>query len=761
MPYQHTRTLLLWIWGVLCVGMGGGGLVRAQGTMASERPGVVSFRNEVMAVLSKGGCASGPCHGNRSGKGGFRLSLRGEDPDADYETLLSDVAGRRLDHQNPAQSLLLLKPLGDVPHEGRVRFDRDSLEYAVLKQWIESGAMSDLETAPRVTRLHVEPADVVLSLPDDRVHVRVLARFSDGKERDVTRLAVFEPVSPIVLARADGELRFTQPGETTVLVRYLDKQAAVPVIQLPIRDRVWSWQMPAPANIVDEAVFAKLKKLRLVPAPRCSDAEYIRRLTLDLCGTVPSAAEAREFVRDTNPEKRAVLVDRWLKRPEFAEYWALKWADLFRVEERALDRKGLQLFHTWLVQQMADNTPLDVFARSILTARGSTYAVPAANWFRAHRTPVERSEAVAQVFLGTRLQCAQCHNHPYEHWTQNDYHDWTAAFARVDYRVLENRRRDDNDSHEFIGEQAVFVSSTGEHRHPKSGKACTPRLLGAGQGIDTDAADPLAPLAEWLTQPENPLFARVQANRIWYHLMGRGLVDPVDDFRSTNPASHPELLEALTRELVSSQFDVRHLIRRITASRTYQASWQPVPGQPEDPLNYSHTFVRRLTAEQVLDAASLAAGVPLEMGGRLDGLRAAQLAGPSAGNRRGRSGTEDRSLDQFLRAFGKPTRQLTTECERTCEPTMTQAFQFLSGPVVQEFVSSKRNRLDALLASGATPEAVVDELYWATLTRAPSAPEARAFASALTSASGAEARRAVAEDLLWGLLNAKEFVLRR
>ncbi len=723
----------------------------------------VSFRNDVMAVLSKGGCASGPCHGNRQGKGGFRISLRGEDPSEDYQTLIQDLAGRRLDRQSPEDSLLLLKPTGLVPHEGRVRFEPNSLEYGILERWIREGARSDVATAPRLTALAVEPREPVLHAPVESFQLRVLAQFEDGTSQDVTRLAVYEPVAPIVDVTVGGRATFRQEGETTILVRYLDRQEAVRAAHVPSRDRVWSWQLPTPANAVDALIYEKLKRLRLEPSARCSDEEFLRRVFLDLCGILPTANEARGFVADSTPDKRTRVVEALLDRPEFAEYWALKWADLFRLEERALDKKGVQLFHEWLVQQVVDNTPLDVFARSVLTARGSTYAVPAANWFRSHRTAVERSEAVAQVFLGARLQCAQCHNHPYERWTQNDYHDWTAAFAKVDYKVIENLRRDDNDKHEFVGEQLIHVVSKAEHKHPRSGKVCSPRLLGQGEALNDSMGDPLLPLADWLVRPENPLFARAQANRIWYHLMGRGLVDPIDDFRSTNPASHPELLETLAQELIAARFDIRHLIRRITASRSYQASSVPRAGQPEDPLNYSHAIVRRLTAEQILDSASQAAGVPLDFVGRPVGTRSAQLPSAESERRRGRKdrGNSGADLDIFLKAFGKPPRQLTTECERNGEPAMNQVFQLISGPTLQEFVSIEDNRLKTLLASGKPLENLLDELYWSVLTRPPSEFERQTLLTYLQVATDGSARRAAMEDILWGLLNSKEFVLRR
>ncbi|HRI15981.1 MAG TPA: DUF1549 and DUF1553 domain-containing protein [Verrucomicrobiota bacterium] len=764
----HSRwTTLLALWWLV-----GPSLVGAAPVKEPEPP--VSFRRDVMAILAKSGCASGACHGNRAGKGGFKLSLRGEDPDADFVTLTTGLSGRRLNFSDPDQSLLLLKPTTEVTHEGGARFAKDSPEYRVLQRWIAARAPDD-QDRPKLNRLAVSPSEQFIYAPKDKLQVKVTATFADGEQRDVTALAVYE-ASNVGVAKVspNGLVTRQQPGESTIMVRYLDQQAPVSVAFVPRHPEFRSRGFPKSTNAVDAAVFAKLKQLRLNPADLCSDNDYVRRAYLDLLGILPTADEARTFVADRAKDKRATLVELLLARPEFSEFWALKWADLLRLDERTLDEKGARLFYEWLRSSLSAGKPLDQLARELIATRGSTYASPAANYYRNLRTPVERAEAVAQVWLGTRLQCAQCHNHPYERWTQNNYHDWTAVFARVDYQVLENRRRDDNDSHEFKGEQVVFVKNSGEHKHPRTGKPAVPHFLGvrepvgeqitmAALGIPespinwpTNAisgSTELDALAVWLTSPQHPLFARVQANRIWFHLMGRGLVDPIDDFRLTNPPSHPALLDALTAELVRSGFDLRSVIRLVMNSRVYQASSVPAKGSEEDSINYSHTVVRRLTAEQLLDAQSQASGVPLEFSGFPVGIRAGQMPLLKPGGRRGRD-----PLDQFLVTFGKPQRQVPSECERATEPAMTQAFAFISGPTLQEFIGDKDNRLTALLASGMSAREMLDELYWSSLTRAPSPVEASRLIPLIESAPD---RRAVLEDILWSLLNAKEFVLRR
>ena len=727
------------------------GLVRA--TLASKPVAPVSFRNEVQAVLAKGGCSSGACHGNKNGKGGFKLSLRGEDAVADHAMLTATLGARRLDLVEPEQSLLLLKPTSAVPHEGRHRFATGSPEYEILRRWIAGGARDDGTNAPALVKLEVSPREKILYPPINRVQVRTTAWFADGTRRDVTALAVYEAANTLVDISPAGLITAKGPGETTVLARFLGQQTPVTLAFVP-KNPAFKQARPPEQNFVDRQIFAKLRTLRLNPSAVCADEVFLRRAYLDLLGLLPTAVEARAFVADASRDKRARLVDQLLARPEFDDFWTLKWADLLRADERPLDTKGVRAIHDWIRSSLATHKPLDQFARELIAARGSTYTEPAANYWRAQRTPVERAEGVAQVWLGTRLQCAQCHNHPYERWTQDDYHDWTGVFARVDYKIIENKRRDTNDSHEFIGEQIVLMEKTNSWTNPRTSQAAHPRLLGEGRALGVDE-DYLTALASWLTKPENPLFARAQANRIWFHLMGRGLVDPVDDFRATNPASHPALLAALAAELVNSKFDLRQLIRVIMNSRAYQLASEPARGSEEDLANYSHNIVRRLTAEQLLDCQSEATGALLEFEGYPAGTRVAQLPGvrvdPGPRKRLG-------ELDRYLRTFGRPPRQLPTECERSSEPAMSQAFQLISGPTVQQLLIDPENRLKSLLKSGRSHREIIDELWWAALTRAPNAVEQTRVLALLDAAPDP---RAVLEDVMWSLLNAKEFVLRR
>jgi len=735
------------------------GLALAVALAASAPAQEVSFRRDVMAVLSKAGCNLGTCHGNKNGKGGFLLTLRGQDPDADFKTLTRDQFGRRVNLLEPDASLVLLKATQQVAHEGGVRFKRDSEEYALLRRWLAAGQPDDAADLPKLARVEVTPTEQILFEPAASVRLSVTAVFADGQRRDVTALAVYEPSAPLVKVTRDGLVERVQPGEVTVLARYLHQQAPVRLAFLPARPG-FKWSGPAPANAIDEHLFAKLKAHRLNPSPLCADEVFLRRAHLDLLGLPPTVDEAKAFLADRRRDKRERLVEQLLDRPEFADFWAVKWGDLLRNEELTLDRKGVQNFHHWIRQSLAENKPLDQFARELIAARGSTYANPAANYYRANRDPVRRAEMTAQLFLGTRLQCAQCHNHPFDRWTQDDYHDWTALFSRVDYKVIANVRRIGSDRHEWNGEQIVHDMAKASVPNPRTGKPANPRFLGAPSQLETQNSkletDQLDALAAWLTSPQNELFVKAQVNRVWFHLMGRGLVEPLDDFRATNPASHPALLDALARDFVKHKFDLRWLIRLITQSRAWQLASEPTAGNRDDEVNYSHALLRRLTAEQLLDAQSQAAGVSLRLAGHPVGTRAAQL--PGAKVARVLKATPQ---DKFLELFGKPLRLFPSESERCNEPTVLQAFQMLSGPAVHELIADPDNRLARLLASGQPDAALVTELYWAALTRPPSPTELRAALADLASGREPAARRAALEDLLWALLNAKEFFLRR
>lgn len=718
-----------------------------------------SFSRDVMAVLSKAGCNMGTCHGNQNGKGGFKLSLRGENPAADFVTLTHEQVGRRVNPFEAASSLLLLKPTMSVPHEGGKRFDDDSPEYDLLRRWITAGMPAASRDEPALQSLEVTPLEQFVVEPADSVQLQAIAKFTDGSTRDVIRLACFEPSQPTVNISVNGLVRRERFGEVTVTVRYLDRQVPVRLAFLPARPGFVA-KVPPATNFIDEAIFAKLGQLRMNPSDVCDDATFVRRAFLDLLGVVPSATEARDFARDQRLDKRQRLIDELLTRPEFADFWAIKWADLLRVEEKTLDRKGVATFHAWIRDSIATNKPLDVFVRELIAARGSTYEHPPSNFYRAMRDPITRAETVAQVFLGTRLQCAKCHNHPFDRWTQTDYYGWANQFSQIKYEVLENNRRDKNDSHEFDGEQLVLIGEGKEVEHPGTGKPVKPRMLaekaeGRKQKAESDSStDRLLSVADWLTGPNNRRFAEAQVNRIWFHLFGRGIVDPIDDFRATNPPSNPALLTALTDDFVAHRFDVQHLIRTIMNSRTYQLSSGPSETNRDDESNFSHAMIRRLSAEQLADSFRQVLGANLEFNGYPAHTRAAQLAGVRAFRRR-ESGPS--SGDALLTMFGKPPRLQACECERADDPTLSQTFQLVSGPILNELLARSDNRLRDWLESKADADTLIDDAFWTILNRAPLPTELAAVKKHLASSDN---RRANLEDVVWSLLSSPEFILR-
>lgn len=702
----------------------------------------VSFRNDVMAVLSRAGCNLGTCHGNFNGKNGFRLSLRGENPDFDLDSMVRDTQGRRTCVFDPERSLILQKPTGQTPHEGGIRFRKNSVEYSLLERWIRAGAKPDADTTPRLTKLDVFPRERVLLHGAAEQQLVTRAAFSDGSVRDVTHMTVFEPTVETVHVSAGGLVRADKPCEVTVVARYLDRRVPVRLAFVPDRPD-FRWPAVAAHNVIDRHVFARLKALHVEPSDLADDAMFLRRAYLDVCGILPTPDEAKRFLTDPRPDKRRRLIDQLLERPEYADYWSMKWADLLRNEEKAVDAKGVRLFQRWLRQCVSDDMPLDSFVRRLLTARGSTYDRPEANYYRTNLDPQKAAETTAQLFLGVRVACAKCHNHPFDRWTQEDYHGLSAFFARVRTRMIDNQRRDRLDKHELVGEMIVWHDREGDVPHPQQGGTIAPRLPGAAASHVSDGADRLTALADWITRADNPFFARVMANRIWHHLLGRGVVEPVDDFRESNPASNEPLLDALAKELIASGWRQKPLIRTIMASRAYQASSRAKPTNEED-LNFSHVEPRMLQAEALLDAISQVTEVPERFASHPLGTRAAQLPGVSG-------------APNFLKSFGRPDRLLACECERQATTTLNQALQMInSESITRKVIESPR--VERWLANKSSNEAVIAELYLAALSRFPTARERDAIASRL---ERAPERRAALEDLLWAMINTKEFLLRR
>ncbi len=732
--------------------------VRVEG---SSKPRPASFRLDVAALLSKSGCNMGTCHGNLNGKGGFRLSLRGDDPAFDLRSLTRDAAGRRVNSTHPNQSLMVLKPTGLLPHEGGRRFGVDSPQAKNVIAWIASGAGDDSATAPKVKRLNVYPSQRIVAPKYLKQQLIVIAEFDNGNARDVTAEASYDVADPTkVSVSAAGLVETRGPGETTIAVRYLQGRGVSRLAFLADRPN-FSWPNPPVVNFIDELVFKKLKSLRMAPSQLATDSVFLRRAYLDAIGALPSPEEARAFLTDHDRDKRSKLIDRLIRRAEFADFWALKWADLLRNEEKTMGKKGVWIFERWLRDQIDSGVPLDVFARSIITAKGSTWRDPAANFYRTNRDPTTAAETVGQVFLGYRLQCARCHNHPFDIWTQNDYYGLAAYFAAVKRKDVNNIRKDDLDKHEINGDEIVYLEGAARMLQPSSGAMLEPKLPGESiAAIKADASktegayisqnDDSAPdarieLARRLTV-DDPQFARNMANRVWFHLLGRGIVDPVDDFRDSNPPSNPELLDALAESLKHDGMRLRPLVATIMKSRVYQLDSRPEPTNEGDEANFARAQVKLLPAEVLLDSVASFLDRPHDLSGAPRSIRAVQFPGVDWN-------------DPFLRTFGKPDRLLTCECERSESTTLAQAFQLINGKSIRAMLEAESNRIGRLIGKAGDSGAIVDELYLASLARFPTDRE-RAGVKAYVESRGESSRRRAWEDVAWAIINSKEFLLR-
>ncbi|OYP36587.1 DUF1549 and DUF1553 domain-containing protein [Rhodopirellula sp. MGV] len=736
-----------------------------QATELDSQESHQEFTTDVMPVLSKAGCNLGTCHGNLNGKGGLKLSLRGQDPAFDYHALVRASRGRRISVASPERSLILMKAVGEVPHGGGLRLDRESEHYEILSDWLREGASGPSGTAATLVHLEVSPIEAIVADPQSQVQVRAVATFSDGTIRDVTDTACYELSNLNAEVAPNGLVTRKKHGETTLIVRYLQKQQPIPIAFIQSRPD-FQWQAPAPANEIDTHVFAKLQRLRLNPSAPCDDSVFVRRAYLDAIGKAPTSAEAKAFVTSENPNKRTELVDQLLQRPEFADFWALKYADILRTEEKVLDTKGVEVFHGWIRENIASAKPIDQFVRELVTSSGSSFDNPPANYYRANRDPSTRGETTARLFLGTRLQCAKCHNHPFDRWTQEDYYQWASLFSQMKYEGSDAKRQDDLDKNEIPGDETVLITKNDEVKNPNTSQIAPPKFLGGSQLSEDQQQSRLTELAGWMTSPQNDLFVKSQANFIWYQFFGLGVVDPIDDFRLTNPASNPPLMQTLAKELVKSEFDLRSLVAFIMKSQTYQLASEPNETNAFDHTSYSHASVRRLPAEVILDMQSDVLGVPAEFLGQEKGIRAVQLPGVLSKQAR-RKGPNDG--DRFLKTFGKPDRILACDCERSNETTLKQVLMLI-GEGLNERIVSPSNRVTELATSDRSDNDVVEELYWSALSRPPTETEMAAATAMIAGhneqaspdENGTSNNRLVAlQDLAWALLNAKEFLFRR
>ncbi|WP_197454239.1 DUF1549 domain-containing protein [Stieleria varia] len=696
-------------------------------------PRKIEFESEVLVALSKQGCNSGACHGSPSGKGGFRLSLRAFDMKLDELTLIREDFGRRTNSLDPEQSLLLLKPLMKVAHGGGKQLRRDDAAYAILRDWIANGATADPAHTPRVTKLEVYPNQKqILAVKDGGQQLAVTAHFADGRKRDVTHLVAYE-TSDTAVATVDvnGFVTPHERGEVAILVRLLEY---IESVQLMFVENLegFEWKSPKPNNYIDELVNAKLKQLQYLPAETCSDDEFLRRVSLDVLGILPTIEETIAFSASTDKRKREQLVDALLQREEYAKFWSLKWGDLLRMTSKLVGDEGVYKYHRWVEQSLHENMPYDQFAKELLTGAGSTLANPPANFYRTCTDMNECVETISQVFLGARLQCAKCHNHPFERWTQDNYYGLGAFFNRV------QRRKTDRP-----GEMFVYTDFSGDVTQPRTGQVMVPWLPQVGSIESPGDTDRRIAFADWLVNPDNPYFARIEANRIWSQLFARGIVDPIDDFRDSNPPSNAALLDALAKDFVESGYDRKHLLRVILNSRTYQASYQTTDFNKEDVKFFSHQEPRLLGAEQLLDAINRTLALEQKFGSLPAGTLATQLPAP------------DVVKVDFLKVFGQPERSTVCACERAEDSNLGMAIELFNGPMIHGKLRDANNRFRKALADGKPVEEVIREIYLAAVCRPPSEIELKAAAEHCSKNPDPVVG---VEDVCWALFNTDEFL---
>jgi hypothetical protein len=733
----------------------------------ADREQPINFTNEIVPIFSKLGCNAGACHGKASGQNGFKLSLLGFEPRVDFEALTREGRGRRVFPAAPEASLLLLKPTGAMPHGGGKRLDPGARDYQLLRRWIGAGMPFGQDQDPRVVGLAIAPGHRLVPSKATQ-QITVTALFSDGSRRDVTADAEYSSNSPEIVSVDHSGLVETQdlPGEGTIMVRYLG-HVGVFRATIPQDAPLDRFPLPAPANFIDEHVHAKLRMLGVPPSEPCSDGAFLRRASLDITGTLPTVAEAEKFLADPDPNKRARLIDALLDRPAYASYFALKWGDILRNRQKGMVGVGggatrTAALHGWIRDSLATNKPYDRFVREILTASGDfagDSAQPPVGWYNVLRTPQALVDDMAQVFLGTRIQCAQCHHHPYEKWSQDDYWGLAAFFARVQ---LGNTQPGKPPAGGQKG-LPVKLAGQGQVTSPQGKVYSKPRPLDGEELTVPADQDPRQLLADWMVRPDNPYFARALVNRYWAHFLGRGIVEMPDDLRVTNPPSNPELLDALARDFVAHQYDLKHLIRTICASKTYQRSSTPNEFNAKDRQNFARFYPRRLPAEVLFDAIDQVAGVPARFvtanGGstaRTTATRAIELPDESV-------------KTPLLAAFGKPDRASACECERSGSATLTQSLLMIGSAEVHNKLKDKNARA-AKLAEDARPAAdKIKEVYLLAYSRMPTAEELRiaeAFLAKAATTPPPEMPRQQAsaikqwpyEDLLWALINTREFL---
>ena len=699
---------------------------------ASEDPHL-SFRLDVMPVFMRNGCNSGACHGAARGKDGFRLSLFGFDPASDYQRLTREISGRRINLALPDDSLVLTKGTNAVPHGGGAKIQKDDQYYATIRRWLVEGAADDSNPAevPTVDKVEVYPPEIVLDGMNATQQMTVRAIYSDGSDRDITSQAVFLSNNDnSATIDVNGLVTAQNRGEAFIMARFDTHTVGIHSITLPAGLQ-FTWANPPAANVVDELVHVKLRKLRINPSELCTDEEFIRRVSIDICGVLPTSDEYLSFVASEDPNKRANLIDQLLERKEFVDMWVMKWSELLmiRTVNNRVDYKAMLLYYSWLQERIEQNTPIDKLAQELLSARGGTFASPATNYFQHEQDTLKTAENIAQVFMGMRIQCAQCHNHPFDRWTMNDYYGFANFFSQIGRKRGEDPR-----------ETIVFNSGSGRVRHPVGGGDVAPKFLG-GDVPDVAGKDRREVVAAWLASPENEHFGRNVVNIVWAHFFGKGIVEPVDDVRVSNPPVNKALLDTLSASFVESQYDFKKLVRDICNSNAYQRSTATNETNTSDERNFSRAVLRRVRAEVLLDMVTEVTDTQNKFRGLPLGARAVQIA-------------DGNTSTYFLTTFGRASRETACSCEVKMEPNLSQALHLLNGDTLHQKISSGAI-VKKLLDEEKTPEQVIDELYMRSLTRRPSDEERIQLAKVVTESGNAQQ---TLEDAFWAILNSREFV---
>jgi len=713
-------------------------------------PQALSFVNDIQPILTRSGCNAGACHGALAGKGGFKLSLRGYDHASDHFALTRQALGRRVDGTEPAASLLLKKATRQMPHGGGKRFAIDGEEYGLLKRWIEAGAIGPKDSEIELAKIEVFPKSAVLK-PKQTLRTVVRATYADGRTVDVTKLARFSTTEESVAAvDEDGAVTVASSGETAIAVVFGTKVATA-TIAVPFANAVKeeAFTTAAKANFIDDKVLGKLALLQLPPADTCSDAEFIRRASLDSCGVLPKPDEVDKFVADPAKDKREKLIDALLDRPEFIDYWTTKWCDLFLVSTRKLPQQTMLGFHRKLRSAVSDNLGWDRLAHDILTASGSTLSNGGGAYFVQRKDVSDLAESTAITFLGTSITCARCHNHPLERWTQDQYWALANLFSRVG---IKNGER--------AGELAIQTLPSGDALHLRTGKPVLPAPLDAAPLPLDSATDRRAYFADWLTKPENPFFAKAIVNRIWRNYLGRGLIEAEDDIRDTNPPTNPELLDALVADFVAAKFDTKHLMKRIMASATYQRSSKAKPGSEGDDRFYSRYLLRRLPAQVILDSYSDVTGVPTPFDtvsvGTSGGTAATALYPKGT---RAQQLPDSLLVSQFLDSFGRAERSVTCSCETTTDSSVGQALHLNNGKTLNEKLKADGSLVQRWVKDGTSLNDAAVQLYRLALGRVPTAKESKAFEAVFgTQSKDDKLRKEAFEDLVWAVLTSNEFL---